>query len=73
MELGLGYAQFPKLRPPGRDAQLARLLEQRNAVRRKRDEQMEGAKRAVLKEELRDLQKVRYRLGVCRGQVINSQ
>src|SRR3569623_55096 len=52
----------------------ARLLEQRNAVRRKRDEQMEGAKRAVLQEELRDLQKkVKYRLGVCRGQVINSR
>ena len=60
--------------PPGGDVQLARLLEQRNAVRRRRDEQMEGAKRAVSQEELRELQKkVKIRLGVCRGQAINSR
>jgi hypothetical protein len=74
VELGLGFAHTRKPRPPGRDAQLARLLGQRNAVRRKRDEQKEGAKRAVLQDELRELQKkVKYRLGVCRGQVINSR
>lgn len=74
VELGLGFAQTRKTRPFGHDGQLARLLEQRNAVRRRRMEQKDDVKRATLQVELRELQKkVKTRLSLLRSQSINSR
>jgi len=74
VELGLGFAQTRKTRPFGHDGQLARLLEQRNAVRRRRSEQEDDVKRATLQVELRELQKkVKTRLSLLRNQSINSR
>ena len=73
-ELGVGFVQTRKSHTPGQDAQIARWLNQRNAVRRMRDDHNDAALRAELQDELRELQKkIKKRLGVLRGQSVNRR
>ena len=69
VELGLGYVQPTKPRRQDHDAQLAKLIELRNAARKTRD-RVEGKDRASAQEELRTLhKKVRQRLEVVEARV----
>ena len=73
-ELGIGYAQPQRQRQPGHDAQLAKLIEKRNAARALRDREQDLGLRAGLQSELRELQRsVKKRLELVRERVIDRR
>src|SRR3569623_2113850 len=75
VELGIGYAQPSRARHPGlgRDAQLARLIEERNVVRSRRDKAKDSGTRADLQKNQSVLQScVKQRLGEVRSRDIGG-